>query len=74
MNVFMVLIPHDELITLTRKVATQTPHPVFQAPRAFRAVWHQPERGLDRQFSSLTLGFQMNLTTSSHFSAVNSPG
>ena len=56
MNVFMVLIPHDELITLTMKVATQTPHPVFQAPRAFRAVWHQPESGLDRQFSTSHVG------------------
>ena len=56
MNVFMVLIPHGELITLTIKVAAQTAHPVFQAPRAFRAVWHQQESGLDRQLSTSHVG------------------
>ena len=53
MNVFMVLIPHDELVTLTMKVATQTAHPVFQAPGAVR---HQQESGLDRQLSTSHVG------------------
>ena len=56
MNVFMVLILHDELITLTVKIATQTAHSVFQAPRAFREVLHQQESRLDRQLSTSHVG------------------
>ena len=45
MKVFVALILHDELITLTMKDASQTAHPVFQAARVF---WHQQDSRLDR--------------------------